>query len=204
MEETALLTDDEIIALCVADGRPWPLGLPTVDTTGEELTRAGMRGMRSLMVRRLAGGNADQPGVRPHELIAQDVAAFLDATVRVGAYLAPAEDHSVLAGASVTAARTTDGWVVDSTTAAGVHALRAATSDEAAAAVIELAEKTYRGEFFGDEAEAANWACVVRLGHDTSGSIVLGWRSISGAVNGTAVHEWDTQLIRNAFGATAA
>lgn len=41
--------------------------------------------MRSLMVRRLAGGDAERPGVRPHEMIARDVAAFLDATERVGA-----------------------------------------------------------------------------------------------------------------------
>ncbi|OBF29137.1 hypothetical protein [Mycobacterium sp. ACS4331] len=199
MEETALLTDDEIVALCVADGRPWPLGLPTVTATSDELTRAGVRGMRSLMVRRLAGGDAAQPGVRPHELIAQDVAAFLDATVRIGAYLAPAANHTALGGASVTAARTQDGWVVDSTTAAGVHALRAATGDEAAEAVIELAEKTYRGDFFADTAAGAKWACVVRLGTHADDRLVLGRERISGTVCGAAVIEWDAQLIRTAF-----
>ena len=158
MEETAVLTD-EIVALCAADGRPWPIGLVTVEPTVEELSGAGMRGMGSLMVRRLAGGDADKPGVRPHEMIARDVAAFLDATDRVGAYIAPASDHSVLGGAAVTAARTPNGWMVDTATASGVHALRAASAEEANNVVLELAEKADSGELFVDTAEASAWVC---------------------------------------------
>ena len=200
MEETALLTDDEIVAICAADGRPWPVGLPTVEPTAEELSRAGMRGMRSLMVRRLAGGDAEKPGVRPHEMIARDVSAFLDATDRVGAYIAPASDHAVLGGAAVTAARTPEGWVVDTVTAAGVHALRTATSDEAAAAVLHLAEKSYTGELFGDEAEASQWVCVVRYGADSENVVTVGSGSVEGAVDGSSIDALKSELMRAAFG----
>lgn len=199
MEETALLTDDEIVALCAADGRPWPVGLTTVEQTAEELARAGMRGMRSLMVRRLAGGDADQPGVRPHEMIARDVAAFLDATERVGAYMAPASDHSVLGGAAVIAARTPDGWVMDTATAAGVHALRRAGTDEAVNAVLELAQKTYQGTLFDDDTQASQWVCVVRYGADGRNVLTIGAGEVTGVVDGATVGAWDPDVIRAAF-----
>jgi len=199
MEETALLTDDEIVAICAADGRPWPIGLATVEPTVEELARAGMRGMRSLMVRRLAGSDADKPGVRPHAMIARDVAAFLDATDRVGAYIAPASDHSVLGGAAVTAARTPRGWVVDTATAAGVHALRVASSDEATNAVLELAEKAYSGELFANETEASNWVCVVRYGSEGQNVLTIRPSSVNGVVDSSAVNTWDPERIRAAL-----
>lgn len=199
MEETALLTDDEIVALCAADGRPWPLGLTTVEPTVAELSRAGMRGLRSLMVRRLAGGRADQPGVRPHEMIARDVAAFLDATERIGAYIAPATDHSVLGGAAVTAARTPDGWMLDTATAAGVHALRTAASQEAADAVLGLAEKVHRGELFADDAEASKWVCVVRYGADGPDVLTIAAGSVTGVLDGVVVQGWDPDRFRAAF-----
>lgn len=199
MEDTALLTDDEIVALCAADGRPWPLSLMTVDPTTEELTRAGIRGMRSLLVRRLASGNADKPGVRPHEMILRDISAFLDATERVGAYIAPASDHSVLGGAAVTAARAEDGWVLDTSTAAGVHALRTATADEAANVVLALAESAYSGALF-DAAEADHdWVCVIRFGDGAANTIALSSGSVSGSVNGSAVTAWDPVFVRGLF-----
>lgn len=195
MDDTALLTDDEIVALCAADGRPWPIGLSTVDATPEELARAGMRGMRSLMVRRLARADADRPGMRPHEMIADDVAAFLDSTHRVGAYIAPALDHSVLGGASVTAAQTPDGWVVDTTTAAGVHALRPASAEDAAAAVLGLAQQIYDGTTFTDNERSA-WVCVIRYGADL---IAVGHGSVSGTVDGKPTEQWDPDTIRGVF-----
>lgn len=201
MEETALLTDDEIVALCAADGRPWPLGLATVECTVAELSRAGMRGMRSLMVRRLAGSDADKPGVRPHQLIARDVSAFLDATERIGAYIAPADDPGVLGGASVTAARTPDGWVLDTATAAGVHALRTSTAAEAADAVLQLAEKTYRSELFADSEEASKWICVLRSGPESQHVLTLGPGTATGVVGGAQVDAWDADLVRGLFGA---
>ncbi|OBC03422.1 hypothetical protein A5784_14470 [Mycobacterium sp. 852013-50091_SCH5140682] len=198
MDDTALLTDDEIVALCAADGRPWPIGLSTVAATPEEFARAGMRGMRSLMVRRLARADADRPGMRPHEMIADDVAAFLDSTHRIGAYIAPASDHSVLGGASVTAAQTPDGWVVDTTTAAGVHALRPASADDAAAAVLGLAQQTYAGTAFTDDDERAAWVCVIRYRSDL---LAVGYGSVSGTVDGKPAERWDPEAMRTIFGA---
>lgn len=195
MDETALLTDDEIVAICAADGRPWPLGLTTVPATAEDLAHAGMRGMRSLMVRRLTRWEADSPGARPHEMIARDVAAFLDSDWRVGAYLAPAGDHSVLGGASITAARTPDGWILDTATAAGVHALRQASADEAMAAILDLAEKAYAGTLLGSSAALV---CVVRYGENT---VAIGSGSCSGVIDGSDVTEWDPALVRGAFAA---
>ncbi|WP_396910866.1 hypothetical protein [Mycolicibacterium sp.] len=199
MDETALLTDDEIVALCAADGRPWPVGLATVEPTTSELARAGMRGMRSLMVRRLAHRDADQPGMRPHEMIADDVAAFLSATDRVGAYVAPASDHAVLGGASVTAARTDHGWVVDTATAAGVHALRSATAGEAADAVLTLAEQAYVGTLFTGADAATAWVCVVRYGPRAENLIAVGPATVTGTVDGAPVATWNPETIRGIF-----
>lgn len=199
MEDTALLTDDEIVALCVADGRPWPLNLTTVEPTTEDLTRAGVRGMRSLLVRRLAGGDANAPGVLPHEWIARDISAFLSATERVGAYVAPVSDQSVLGGAAVTAARTTEGWVLDTATAAGIHALRNATAGEAADAVLALADSAYSGALFENAEDGTAWVCVIRFGQNT---IALAAGSVSGTVDGLEVTSWDSEFVRGLFSPT--
>jgi len=191
MDEAALLTDDEIVALCAVDGRPWPLGLITVGATTAEMVAAGMRGMRSLLVRQLATEAADGSGVRPHESLARDVVGFLDATRRVGAYVAPASDHSVLAGAAVTAAQTSDGWLLDTVTAAGVHALRRASADESAGAIVELVEQAYSGTFFDSADDPTAWVCVVRYGQDPAEVIAVG--------KGSPAHGWDASLIRDVF-----
>jgi len=198
VEDTALLTDDEIVALCVADGRPWPLSLATVEPTPQDMSRAGVRGMRSLLVRRLAGSDADAPGVRPHEWIARDVSEFIGASERVGAYIAPASDHSQLGGAAVSAARTADGWVLDTTTAAGVHALRSATAEQAADTVLALAESAYSGQLFGDDG-AGQWVCVVRFGDQNQNTIALSTGSVTGTIGGAAVTVWEPAVVRAIF-----
>ncbi|OJZ64187.1 hypothetical protein BRW64_18995 [Mycolicibacterium diernhoferi] len=161
-----------------------------------------MRGMRSLLVRRLAGADADAPGVRPHEWIARDVSAFLGATERIGAYIAPASDDLVLGGAAVSAACTDDGWVINTSTAAGVHTLRATTAEDAADAVVELAESAHNGTLFKDPNLAAAWTCVVRFGADAQNTIVLGPHSVRGTVDGNPVSEWDPAFIRGLFAAS--
>lgn len=162
MDHAALLTDDEIVALCAIDGRPWPLGLITVEPTTEELTRAGVRGIRSLFIRHLADQTSD--GVRPNEVLVQRVTTFLDATNRIGAYVAPADDHLRLGGAAITAAQTSDGWLLDATTAVGVHALRHVTADEAADAIAGMIERADSGELFTGAVDSNAWACVVQFG----------------------------------------
>lgn len=204
MDDTALLTDDEIVALCAADGRPWPIGLTTVETSVEELTRAGQRGMRSLLVRRLAHHDAEVDGMRPHEMIANDVAAFLDATRRVGVYIAPAAYTDVIAGASITAAETPAGWVVDTATAAGVHALQhVSDGDSAAAAVLTMVEEAYAGTLFTDEAQRSAWACVVRFGPDQRNVVTVGAGSASGTIAGAALDGWTPADLRSEFARSA-
>ncbi|SHU17497.1 Uncharacterised protein [Mycobacteroides abscessus subsp. abscessus] len=198
MEDTALLTDDEIVALCAANGKPWPITLATVPTASDELSQAGMRGMRSLMVRRLAGGNAEAPGFRPHEFLARDAATFVEATDRVGAYVAPASDPTKLAGASVTAARGADAWVIDTATAAGIHALRRTTADEAAKAVLALVESAYAGTLFPGE-HTDIWVCAVRFGPNSRNALAVRSGKVTGTVDGAPVTEWDPQLLRKAF-----
>jgi hypothetical protein len=198
MNEASLLTDDEIVALCAIDGRPWPLGLITVGSTAEELTRAGMRGMRSLLVRQLAI-QVDGSELRPHEVLARDIVGFLGATRRIGAYIASASDHSALAGAAVTAAQTSDGWLLDTVTATGVHALRRTSADDAAATVADMAEQAYDGLLFNDADDPAAWVCVVRHGLDSENAFAVGKGILHGAVDGSAVENWDAGPIRDAF-----
>lgn len=198
MEDTALLTDDEIVALCAADGRPWPLNLPTVDPSAEDLAKAGIRGMRSLMVRRLAGSDAERPGVRPHQFIARDISAFLDARDRIGAYIAPASEHTTMGGAAITAARSGDDWVLDTVTAAGVHAVRRASAEEAISTVLSLAESAYAGTLFPDE-ESTAWLCVVRFGSDAENLIAVSAGEASGTVDGALIDSWDPASIRGLF-----
>jgi hypothetical protein len=180
MDEAMLLTDDEMVALCIIDGRPWPLGLMTVGTTSDELTQAGLRGVRSLLVRRLLTGSKGADAL-PDPTVAREVAAFIGAETRVGAHVALAADRSVLAGASVNAALTADGWLLDTATADGIHALRRVSADDAAATVIDFVE-------------------AVHASHDGGGQDVVA----SIVVAGSPVQEWNPALIREAFGAEGA
>jgi hypothetical protein len=182
VDEPVLLTEDEIVALSAVDGRPWPLGLITVGSTADELTQAGLRGIRSLAVRRLITESAEGQR-RPDPLLAREIAAFISAEERVGAHIAPDASPDVLAGASITAAHTADGWLLDTATADGVHALRRMSPDEAATAVIDFVEAAI-GEARPD------LTCVVRYGQSGQNAIVVSDKSA-----------WNPTEIRDAFGA---
>ncbi|MCG7592730.1 hypothetical protein [Mycobacterium sp. PSTR-4-N] len=163
MNDTVLLTDDEIVAVCAVDGRPWPLGLMTVEPTAVEMAKAGMRGLRSLLVRRYAAQDtADTPAVMD-AVVARYVATFLDPDLRVGAYVAPASDPITLGGASVTAVRSGADWLVDTATAAGVHALRMVSPEDAVEAVLGLVDTAEKDELFADAPDPARWVCVAAL-----------------------------------------
>ncbi len=181
-DDVVLLTDDEVVALCAIDGRPWPLGLLTVGSSPDDLTQAGLRGVRSLLVRKLMTRSTD--GTRsPHPLLVREVAAFIAATDRVAAHIAPAAGHDILAGASVTAARTADGWLTDAATADGVHSLRRVSADEACTAVVDFVEAAL------DEARGG-MVCVVRRGPAGRDAIVVSQRSA-----------WNPDVVREALGA---
>ena len=54
MDDVSLaLTDDELVALAVGFGRPWPFELPSLDEDEEQLVAAARRGLRALLVRDL-------------------------------------------------------------------------------------------------------------------------------------------------------
>jgi hypothetical protein len=182
VDEPVLLTDDEIVALSAVDGRPWPLGLITVGGTADELTQAGLRGIRSLAVRRLIA-DATEGDRRPDPALARDVAAFISAQHRVGAHIAPAASVDVLAGASITAARITDGWLLDTATADGVHALRRVSPEEAESAVIDFVEAVI-GE------ARAGLVCVLRYGRSGENATVVSDQSA-----------WNPTQVRDAFAA---
>jgi hypothetical protein len=180
MNEAVLLTDDELVALCIIDGRPWPLGLTTVGTASEALTQAGLRGVRSLVVRRLLTDSNGTVG-RPDPTVAQEVSAFIGAEKRVGAHIATAADPSVLAGASVNAALTPDGWLLDTVTADGIHALRRVSAEAAATTVIDFVE-------------------AVQNSHPTEAD----GRVASVVIAGKPVREWNPAQIREALGVEGA
>ena len=163
MTGTVLLTDDEIVAVCAVDGRPWPLGLMTVEPTAVEMAKAGMRGMRSLLVRRYAAqGTAETPPVMD-TLVARYVAAFLDTDRRVGAYVAPSSDPVTLGGASVTAVRSGEDWLLDAATAAGVHSLRTVSAEGVVEALLGLVERAEAGQLFSGADDPTRWVCVAAL-----------------------------------------
>lgn len=177
-DDVVLLTDDEVVALCAIGGRAWPLGLITVGSSPEDVTQAGLRGARSLAVRKLMTQSAD--GTRsPEPSLAREVAAFADAADRIAAHIAPAADHNFLAGASVTAARTADDWLLDAATADGVHALRRQSADEAATAIVDFVEAVL-------DAARDGVVCVVRSGQDAT------------AVSDRSA--WNPEAVREAFG----
>jgi hypothetical protein len=111
-----LLTDDEIVAVAADAGTPWPSRLPTVDVSDDAaLTAAAQRGWRSLSVRELS--SAPVPIDRLHPIFT--------ARPIVETYLA--DDQLVrLDGATASIYyRTPDQeWIVEVTTAIGVHAYR--------------------------------------------------------------------------------
>lgn len=66
--EPVLISDDEAVALALLEGGRWRAVLPTVDLhSGERLLEAGIRGRRSLSIRRdveMDGGSGTEPGLR--------------------------------------------------------------------------------------------------------------------------------------------
>lgn len=124
-----LLTDDEIVALVAATRTPWPYGLPTVPADDRALTAAGLRGLRSLAVRGLARtGTAVEYSPQLSEAVRSAATAAHHVVAQVAVRESPAQPR----GSAVGIFRAEDGWMADSVTLAGVHALRETTLDDAA------------------------------------------------------------------------
>lgn len=117
---TVMLTDDEVAALSVRHGHPWPAALPTIPARSPSaLIAAVNRGLRSLSVRGLADEAGDEPAG-----VGASVAQVLRSTRHVAAMVANAARPDVAAGGGVMASIALGAaqWTVDSFTANGVHA----------------------------------------------------------------------------------
>lgn len=172
MAQGILLTDDEIVALAAMLGRPWPIGLATAAPTAGELTRAGARGVRSLVIRGIVTVGADS-GYTPHPGIAAIVETFIRAPRRVGAYIAPAAAVDTMAGASITAVPVAGIWWVDSATAQGIHGFRQADRDEVVGAIADLADQTCDGTLLAGVDDPSAYVCVVVHGDDSAKRTVV-------------------------------
>lgn len=192
MAQGILLTDDEVVALAALLGRPWPTGLATVAPTADDLTQAGRRGVRSLIVRGIVTADAES-GYTPHPGVAAVIETFLLAPRRIGAYIAPAAAVETMAGAAITAVPVAGIWWIDSTTAQGVHGFRQAQGDEVLAAITELADQTGDGTLLAGTEDPSAYVCVIVYGDKADQRTVV-------PVGGL----WDRAGLEQAFAAAVA
>ncbi|WP_046318242.1 hypothetical protein [Mycobacterium sp. UM_Kg1] len=194
--QAMMLTDDEVVALAAMLGRAWPTGLATVAATSDELTKAAVRGLRSLAAR---GIIAEDPegGYRAHPGVVAVIQTFLRAPRRIGAYLAPVEAVQTMAGASITAVPVAGIWWIDSATADGVHGFRQAEGDDVLGTITELAEQTRDGTLLSGIDDPSSYACVIVYGDGTDEQTVV-------LANSTDRQSWDRGPLARALAAAGA
>lgn len=136
-----LLTDDEVVALCAATQSSWPLPLLTVATDDRAVTAAAFRGLRALLVRRLAtAGDGAHPAIEPG--LAAIVTRAAAATRIVVAHVSSAE-RAGWAGAGVAAFLDDKGLILDVVNATGIHGLQTADQAEAAHRVAAFVQSRF-------------------------------------------------------------
>jgi hypothetical protein len=114
------LTDDELVALAVDRGRPWPTPLPTVNLEdAKEIQRSALRGLRSLGVR---GGLRDGELIPPLDEVAAATASQPGLLLYRGDEAGDPRPGSGLGIAVV--ALPGSSWLLDEVSASGVHLLR--------------------------------------------------------------------------------
>ncbi|XUV47565.1 hypothetical protein ACRDU6_04080 [Mycolicibacterium sp. ELW1] len=189
-----MLTDDEVIALAAINNQMWPTGLTTVPPKPDAMRDAGMRGIRSLMVRGLINPESGpEGGYRVDPELDSVVTGFLGGAKRIGAYLAPARELNRLAGASITAAGAGSQWWLATATAGGIHNIRPSGRLEIIDALAELAEKTYDGTLLADTTDPSVYSCVIRFGVGDDDKIVVSGNG------GTTGPEWSRSRLVEAF-----
>ncbi|MBS9535728.1 hypothetical protein KIH27_19255 [Mycobacterium sp. M1] len=189
MAQGILLTDDEIVALAALSGHPWPTGLATVPAAAGELSRAGQRGIRSLVIRGIVTADAES-GYTVHPGVAAVIETFVRAPRRIGAYIAPVDAVEVMAGAAIIAVPVAGIWWIDSATAQGVHGFRQADTDEVLAAIIDLADQTRNGTLLAEVDNPSAYACVIVYGDGPEQRTVVPAGSPDG---------WDRGPLQQAF-----
>lgn len=136
-----LLTDDEMVALCGATRSSWPLPLLTVAQDERAVTAAAFRGLRSLLVRKLATATgAGNPAVEPE--LAAIVARAAAATRLVVAHVSGVEQVG-WAGAGVAVFVDDQGLILDVVNATGIHGLQTADSAQAAHAIATFVQTRF-------------------------------------------------------------
>jgi hypothetical protein len=116
------LTDDEVVALAVRSGTPWPAAVPTVNRLSKAAVETAVnRGVRSLMARQLLGvGGADETA----EILGALVRQVSVGNARLGAYFGDsrfAYCPSTLAWAYY--AGPGGAWLTETVTPLGIHYL---------------------------------------------------------------------------------
>ncbi|NDJ91776.1 hypothetical protein [Mycolicibacter kumamotonensis] len=195
MAQGILLTDDEVVALAALLGRPWPTGLATVATTAQELSQAGKRGVRSLIIRGIVTADAES-GYTTHPGVSAVIETFVNASQRIGGYIARSAALETMAGASLTAVPVAGIWWIDAATAQGVHGFRQAEAEEVLAAIAELADHTRDGTLLSGVDDAAEYAFVIVYGDGPEQRIVVPANSSDGTA-------WDRGPLQQVFAAAA-
>jgi hypothetical protein len=136
------LTDDEVAGLGALTARPWPTPLPTVADDADALRAAAIRGIRSLLVRDLAGVAADGRPVAGAD-VSTVVETMHEGSLRI-AVTAVSTDGSTPAFAwySHGGADTTT-WLTEGVTADGVRLLELTPREECLDAVRRTARDAH-------------------------------------------------------------
>lgn len=136
-----LLTDDEIVALAGASGRPWPWPLPTVAADEKAIVAAGFRGLRSLITRGLAvPTGAGKAAISPE--LTSTANRISAASQLVISHVSGSEEVGI-AGALVAAFIDDGGIILDTVNATGIHGLCTSDSTSAAEAIARFAHSRY-------------------------------------------------------------
>ncbi|GAA4076042.1 hypothetical protein ACFFOS_17210 [Nocardioides kongjuensis] len=166
-----LLTDDEVVALAADRESFWPGALPTVPMVRpDDAIRAVLRGQRSLRVRDLLSEAGEST---PQLVELRD--SVLDAEGRIAVYLCDEAFDRVSWDISADLYWYAPGWLVETTTAAGIHAFRQSSRAEATELLVGLTSAALSGG--GGER-----LCVALVTERESKAVVVSAGTITGYV----------------------
>lgn len=136
-----LFTDDEVVALCGATRSSWPLPLLTIAQDERAVRAAAFRGLRSLLVRKLAmATGAGNPVVEPE--LAAIVARAAAASRLVVAHVSGVEQVG-WAGAGVAVFVDEQGPILDVVNATGIHGLQTVDAVQAARTIAAFVQTRF-------------------------------------------------------------
>ena len=170
------LTDDEIAAIAVSVRSPWPMPLPTIESTPNAIAAASLRGLRSLAVRGLIEGS-DEYTIAP--LIREALSVVQPTSGRFTTYVAERSAPSTLVGSIAVAYLAEDDGgraIVEFVSPAGVHDLVPGSNDEARSLIVQLVQNTFDQGFRGEVVEDA--ALIVLGSHPQTTAAVVAQGSI--------------------------